>query len=47
MGTGENELANQLAREGSSHPFTGLERCTEYICKGCQGGDHGLDKQEI
>jgi ribonuclease HI len=25
MGTGGNELADQLAREGSSHPFTGLE----------------------
>jgi len=25
MGTGRNELANQLAREGSSHPLTGLE----------------------
>ena len=41
-----NEIADQLAREGSSHPLTGPLVFTWYICKCCEGGDQGLDEQE-
>ena len=35
-----NETAHQLARVDSPYPLTG----PSYICKGCQGSDHGLNK---
>ena len=46
MGTGGNEPADQLAREGSSHPLTGLEPALSMSAKVARGGDHGLYKQE-
>jgi ribonuclease HI len=45
MGIDVNEIADQLARQCSSHLLKGPEpACTWYICKGCQGGDQGLDE---
>jgi cation transporter-like permease len=46
MGTGGNELADQSAREGSSHPLTGLEPALSISAKVARGVDHRLDKQE-
>jgi hypothetical protein len=40
-----NEIADYLARESSSHPQRTWV-CTWNICKGCQGSNWGLDKQE-
>jgi hypothetical protein len=45
MGTDGNEVADQLARQGSSNPLTGPQPCAWHICKGCQQSDQKLDKQ--
>ena len=41
-----NEIADELARQGSSYPLTGPGPGLSMICKGCQGGDQGLVKKE-
>jgi ribonuclease HI len=40
MGIDGNEMADQLARQGSSCPFIG----PEHICYDCQGADQGMDE---
>ena len=44
MGINENEMAYELARQGSSHPLKGPEPAIGISEKGCQGCDQGLNK---
>jgi len=46
LGIDGNEIADQLARQGSSDPLNRTSNCPWHICKGCQGSGRGLDKQE-
>jgi ribonuclease HI len=41
-----NETADQLARTGSEHPFTGPEPALWYLSWSCQESGQGLDEQK-
>jgi len=42
-----NEMADELARQHSSHLLTGHQTAFGTSTKGWQGSDYGLDKQQI
>jgi hypothetical protein len=44
MGIDGNEIADQLARQGSSHPLIGPEPALGIFAKVARGDDQGLDK---
>jgi hypothetical protein len=44
MWMGGNEIADQVVRQGSSHPLTGPESAFGISIKVTKGSNHGLDK---
>jgi len=44
VGMDGNEIADELARWGSSHPLPGPEPALVYLQRLPGGGDQGLDK---
>jgi hypothetical protein len=47
MGMDGNEIADELARQGSSHPLTGPEPALVYLQRLPWGGDQALDNGQI
>ena len=46
VGIDGNEIADELARQGSSHSLTGPETALGISVRVTNGGDQGLDKQD-